>query len=338
MPDALKTLVETNRRYSSEYDVDDFSDLSNHLPMALYALRALGADDQRLEDYSTHYVERLSLKPRRHEAIEDDQWTQYLGQSRHESALADYFNERLRNDGVKATLSAVLPTLFVGVAAGAFHPLIRLAYGLEMQHPEEIAEALTYWTIAYLPLPTTGKPLASSEPLAILQELRAGPDLRKGDYLERNLNIFERMEEISAHPRYPDLFHAIDIDDQTLTNLATAGLWAYNAEPDFTVLHWITSCHAMRLVLPYLQQPQTALRYYWTAIATAYLTLRTPALQSDAETPSDQWTDIFRRALDSDDEHVLKFVYTCQQEDQVYPNPLYRVVAADKVDSDNDQT
>ena len=39
------------------------------------------------------------------------------------------------------------------------------------------------------------------------------------------------------------------------------------------------------------------------------------------------WPDIIRHALDSSDDHVIKLVYTCWDENNDHPNPLYHFAA-----------
>lgn len=49
------------------------------------------------------------------------------------------------------------------------------------------------------------------------------------------------------------------------------------------------------------------------------------SLPSSQPTP---WPDIFAGAVPSNDDHVIKMVYTCHRESTRYGNPLYQAAAA----------
>ena len=52
-------LLDASGQYDAEFDSGDFTGLSNHLPMALAALKRLGADDARLAAFASGYSQRL---------------------------------------------------------------------------------------------------------------------------------------------------------------------------------------------------------------------------------------------------------------------------------------
>lgn len=114
--------------------------LSNHLPMALVALDAMGADGQRLCAFASDYARRLG--PRRPGDPIDDAF---------EAAFARRL-DAIGRDGVDAVLREALPRLIPGVGAAAFHGLIRTAYGVIAGHAGEIAAGLAYWETRFLPL------------------------------------------------------------------------------------------------------------------------------------------------------------------------------------------
>jgi hypothetical protein len=102
---------------------------------------------------------------------------------------------------------------------------------------------------------------------------------------------------------------------------------------DFTMLHAVTSNHALRLVLTYIQDKEQAFLSYWNALLAAYVTLHCPIIKELRISENDlpDWEEIFSRAIQSSDEHVIKFVYTCFEESQIYDNPAYQSLAAEKV-------
>ncbi|MFT5357161.1 MAG: hypothetical protein ACI9KE_004393 [Polyangiales bacterium] len=115
METRLDELLEANRNFDSLYD----DALSNHLSMALIALRAMGADDATLEAFFENYSKRL--EPSLGRAAERD-------------------------------VGEALSKLSLGVGASAFHGLIQTAYAIEHGHALDIACALEVWERSYLPL------------------------------------------------------------------------------------------------------------------------------------------------------------------------------------------
>jgi hypothetical protein len=141
------------RQYSAEYRSGEITGLSNHLPMCLYALEELGASAARIDRFYEWYVRRLDK--RRVTGVErmrPSQWQTRLGEhaGNHEYFLL--FTRELERRAIPDVLAEYLPVLFKGVGGGAFHPLIRLAYALEMDSRAEIGESLASWCMAYLEL------------------------------------------------------------------------------------------------------------------------------------------------------------------------------------------
>ena len=56
-------LLDASGQYDAEYDNGGLTGLSNHLPMALAALKRLGADDTRLTEFAARYSQRLRPAP-----------------------------------------------------------------------------------------------------------------------------------------------------------------------------------------------------------------------------------------------------------------------------------
>jgi hypothetical protein len=320
MSDAvLHELLTTGLRYAPEYR----GGLSNHLPMALCALHALGAGEDRLRQFFERYTLRLSLAPAPGRPPAD--WQERLGRLEAYPDLLAGFAARLRDEGVDTTLRAVLPVLMEGVGAAAFHGLIRTAYGVEADHAGEVAAGLAYWACRHLPLEAAGPAVpAQRDPAAWLAAL-AGElaDVR----IEGGL-IFERMREVSRQGAFARHAPALVIDGATLPALADLAAQRYVATRNFTVLHLVTSCHALRLLLPWLPQRDAALRAYARAYAAGVvasgIALDTPALTM----PPLAWPAIAERALASNDDHVIKLVHTCRAEAAVYGDGARQHAAA----------
>jgi hypothetical protein len=120
-----------------------------------------------------------------------------------------------------------------------------------------------------------------------------------------------------------------------LSEVAEFAISAYASFDDFTLLHAVTATHAFRLITPFIADLALATRYLWRAIMIAALSAALP-LHGDWPTEishSAEWVDIAVRAIESDDEHVIKLVYTAFAESCVYPDARYQHVAMRQVAS-----
>ncbi len=314
-----------------EYSLGQLSGLSSHLPMAVIALARLGASDERLDEFGRRYSPRLRPFGRSADRVDAKNWRQTLGQSDLGPDYVAFFQREVQSRGRDATLRAYLPTLVPGVSGAAFHALIRLAYGLDAELDSEVTYGLAYWSVAYLELgeiPDCGVPC--SEPDDLLSQVRQSPPLPSGAPSTGSGLIFDRMAEVASRPGFATYAGAFAPNDDALRRLALASARLFSATADFIALHAVTATHALRLALPYLGNEQRALRYFWQALLGAYVTIGCPELRATPlEIP--EWNEIMTRAIHSNDEHVIKLVYTCSREEAHYRNELFQRIAAQKI-------
>src|SRR5271167_3680670 len=146
--DVLRNLLDAGAAFAPEYG----GGLSSHLPMALSALHSLGASDDRLRAFHARYSTQLAHRRRMSAgAPAIDPWLSGLGQYACFDALLQYALAAIRRDGRAHTLRQFLPRLMPGVAAAAFHGLIRTAHGVAADHDGEVAAGLAYWAARHLP-------------------------------------------------------------------------------------------------------------------------------------------------------------------------------------------
>lgn len=314
----LNELLDAGLRYAPEYR----GGLSNHLPMALGALQGLGASEARLRRFFDTYVGRLSPAPGG--AAPAQPWTEQLGRPEAYSALQAAMREAIRRDGRDATLRQVLPALWPGVGGAAFHGLIRTAYAVAAGHDGETAAALAYWACRHLPLGACepvppGSGLAPRAWLGQLADASAGAPAGGG-------LIFERMRQAAARPAHAALACRLTIAPDTLRELSALAMDRYLASADFTVLHLVTSCHALRLLLPHADDPTAALRWYAQAYAAAFVASGVTLSPAPAPAEPPGWQAVTERAIASDNDHVIKLVYSCREEASCYdPDTALRV-------------
>jgi hypothetical protein len=325
-----KWLVE-GRRFSAEFPAF----LANHLPMALVALRRLGASDRRLGEYFEWYQEtnRLVPAPPRVAPIERAHWTAALGERSRESDYRDFFGGEVERLGARGAIGAYLPVLLPGLAASATHGFMRLAYGAMRHDDAEIAIALGYWSATYLELgKISGAKPTTDDPAEVLLAMKSVESYR---HVETELDLlWHFMRAISAKPEFAAVVDALDIGPDTFQRVRQASLALFAGTLDFCALHALTGCHWLRLLQPFTPDPDSALRYFWQAIAALYPKIGFPELPGPSQLeswrrlPCPDWPAIEVAAVRSNDEHDISLTFSAREEWRAYDDRLYQVVAA----------
>jgi hypothetical protein len=137
----LTKLLKSVALYHPHYD----DRLATHLPMGLIALKRLNASDKKLKETFNNSIIGLDHIGNLDEIVAIDNLTDHLGESSKYSNYLKYFMNEIKSHGADFVLTTVLPILIPGLAASAFHALIRLAYAIEENNESEIAIALAFW-------------------------------------------------------------------------------------------------------------------------------------------------------------------------------------------------
>lgn len=334
----LHALLDAGQAHAPEYD----HGLSNHLPMLLQALHALGASPGRLEAYARRYAERL--EPASPPAAALARWTDALGHRGAYPALRATFAGMIERQGARATLADALPLLMPGVAAGAFHALLRTAHAVQAGHDGELASGLAYWAAAYQTLGTSDVPasLPRSLPDWVAAVLALPPPGDPGVEVPR---IVTRMVAWSHAPGFAAVAASLDAATP-LDDLARFAADAYAATRNFTVLHVVTSCQAMRMMAPWQPDPEAARRHYTIAVAAGLRAARlVPAMlaatRPDLPAPL-PWPKVIAAAMASDDDHLAKLVHACRALDAALGaapgGEVFRAAASQAVRADSRAT
>ena len=110
-------------------------------------------------------------------------------------------------------------------------------------------------------------------------------------------------------------------------------LQTYLHSRNFTVLHLITGLRALRVLstlLPATLDPRQLQQLLARAACAGWLAGRVQ-WQASPALPAPQslrWADLAHAALAQQDEHVIKLVHACWQEDQYRADPRWRQAAA----------
>jgi hypothetical protein len=300
--------------------------LANHLPMALLALDRLGADATTLQHFADAYTRKLLPAAVSNSALDPHD---VLGSSGDYPRFALFFQDRIREAGLEAVLRDWVPVLMPGLAASAFHAMIRLAYAIESGLDDEIALALAYWASEYaaLPLPLAPGEGTLDEIAERLRTVMAGHVFKPGI-------IIDKMLEIAWAPALAGA--AVQaIAAPSLPDIARFALQAYSRREDFTLLHIVTGCHAFRIVQRYAHDQALARRYLWQAVLAAWLTVEIASTGAPQQTAGDAIgigeREIAARALLATDDHVIKLCYSALCEYREYGDPAYLRVVVRKL-------
>lgn len=298
--------------------------LANHLPMAL---DRLGADGDTLRRFADGYTQRLLPAPACASALDPHD---YLGSSGDYPRFVRFFQDRIREAGVEPVLHDWVPVLMPGLAASAFHAMIRLAYAIEGGLEDEIALALAYWASEYASLPLPLEP-AEGTLEQIAERLRAALT----GYVFKPGIIIDKMLELAWGPALAGA--AVQPAEMpALRDIARFALQAYAQREDFTLLHIVTGTHAFRIVQRYAYDHALARRYLWQAALAAWLTVvvapgKRQAAQAGAALDE---REIAARALHSRDDHVIKLCHSALCEYREYGDAGYLQVATRKLELD----
>ncbi|MEA2339075.1 MAG: hypothetical protein QOE82_3082 [Thermoanaerobaculia bacterium] len=311
--DTCRSLLAGSQRFATTYGSGFF----NHLPMALLALERLGGDDARLREFAEFYEKRLHLKTPG-DALPNDDWRDALGKRKYEDAVTAKFEQHLRARGRDALLRDVVPQLTLGLASEAFHGLIRTAYSVDSGDDVDLPGALASWVTGFSELP--GSSSAKKFDVAADAFATIAADDRFASPIEGR-SIDGRIAKVNALPAFAD--YRSSITTVALPDLALIAARIFIATGDFVALHLVTACHAVRVLQRYL--PPSALDVLSTAMLAAYVVIGRPPLDDVAV---EEVTDLASLAAKSDDDHDLKLVYSCLQEETHYKSGLHRTAAA----------
>lgn len=282
---------------------------SNHLAMALVALEQLGAGPDVLErTFETHAADDGA-------EMRDDR-----------SALDERVAEVAR-DGIAATVRARVPRLAHGPATALFHPLIRLAYALDVSHQGQVAAALLDWERRHEVLPT---PTPSPGPRR-LPDVAAALAAQPGTWSETY-----DFEPVAQRPELRAALEGCALDEHTLDDLSAFAIAAHVTADHFVTLHLVTGARAVRAVAGWLdpEERNRLAAHALPEMAVAYAAVGAPPLLGPADLDAVRHAalparaTIAERAVAHRDPHVIKLANVALVEEERTADPLYRYAAA----------
>ena len=336
---ALDEALEILEPYGPEYH----GGLTNHGPMAVEALCALGRADTVIPWVDKY---RKGLEPRSLPTgrISAQAWRDLLGR---ESLVADwmaFFQNEMRERPWREVLTTWVPRLAGGLIAAAAHGPIRvghaargLAHADTAQRRRELAEGLGYWAATFHVLPGRAAVQSSRTgdlPSKMISTLQVLPLEQRGNFAL----ISQALAQLEAFTPFANILDLVDSSGDGsafLSDLTATFARAYlaNAKSVLSTIvfvHSVTGPSALRPMLPYLsaRDAAVALRYGWQAAAALFTVYGlTVAPKNCFASPSYDREDLVARAIESGDEHAIKFTEVCLREYELNPQPEYLLAA-----------
>jgi hypothetical protein len=336
---ALDEALEILKPFAPEYH----GGLTNHGPMAVEALCALGRSDAVIP-WVDRYRKALDPRPTPHDRITASNWRDALGR---ESRVADwmaFFESEMQEQSWQEVLKAWVPRLASGLIAAATHGPIRVGHAARAiarentpQRRNELAEGLGYWAATFDVLP--GQPSAHSRqagemPSAAISRLQILPPEQRGNF---GL-ISQALSQLDTFAPFAGAIDMVDASGDAslfLSDLAAtfARVYLENARSvlgAIVFVHSVTGPSSLRPMLPYLSPNVAAagLRYAWQAAAALFTVYGfKTGRQEELASQSFDHDGLITRAIESGDEHAIKFTEVCLREYALSPRPEYLAAA-----------
>lgn len=317
--------------------------LSTHAPMAVEALCALGQADRALGWLDRYRGPTVQLPPAR-ARIAATSWRAALGpdaaQASWEQANPRWrdwialFSDELAGAPWRSVVDTWVGRLAPGMAGAATHGVIRTSHAvramLRRDTPErraELARGLAYWASSYEEVKGRG-PAVELDRLALYHDVTGHPAAGR--------NIVEQLRHIAELPGFPaapaPLADGADPAaslSQLTRQFARAYLRHGTRHHTIAFLHAVTGPCALRRMAPCLSPAtlRAALPHAWqTAMAIYAIYARRDDPPVDPA-PRLSPVELVGRALDSGDEHAIKFTEALLAEHALAPDPAYLAAA-----------
>ncbi|HTO72034.1 MAG TPA: questin oxidase family protein [Myxococcota bacterium] len=334
------SLDETLRDLAA-YGPDLANGNTNHAPMAVEALCALGRADAA-PAWLARYRAQLLPMPERRERITQASWRSALARTERAGDWSDFFREELANEPWRAVLDRWVGRLAPALCASAAHGVIRvghaaraLAHGESPERVRELADALASWAFAWQVLPTSTAPAAKAYPAAeALAHVPVAPPERrvfKG-------SIVSALEGLDQFPEFAPAIDLLALGPDPAAQLAEltevfARVYVANAHDVLTCIvfvHGVTSVTALGHLLPFLSpaHQRAGMRFAWQTGAALYAAFGKSAPAREIEPPRESLEVLAERAVAHGDEHAIKLAEACLARNAIRPHPAYSAAVA----------
>jgi len=313
--------------------------LSNHGPMVMEALVALGRED-RVAAWARRYARGLELLPPGAPLSEAERVTALGDPSRHADWIATYVDDVATRSPAEL-IAREWATLSPGWAAS--HGVLRTAHAARAleradtpSRRRELAHGLGYWAARQdvrLPGEPGARAVAGLDVVTALSMVPLVPDARRVDaklIVDRLAPLFDDAAFIAA-------IEAVDLDalpvEQALRDLvaAAARLYVADGRNEISLLHGVTGTAALTLLLPWLDAParRLGLGYAFQTVAGLHAThSKRGGVPASVAAPGVDAATLAARAAERDEEHEIKLSEAALREYALEPRPELLAAAA----------
>jgi hypothetical protein len=321
------------------------NDFANHGPMGAEALCTLGFGKDVaswVEIYKRRVAHHDPPEPRfALDGADEQSWREALGRFERVGDWEQRFHRELNEEPWRDVVARWWPRLVPGLLAGLTHGLIRTAHAVRClsatQHPadlalQELSRGLAYWAARYRALPGHAS-IAGAHTVA---DAVAALDRAGSQAPASHAGLSIR----SHSPGYQQALAALRPRPAAviLSEMATTFAGVYLAHPEVApvpLIHGVTAPAAMRIVLAQLPEDlHTASVAAMWHVHVALLLMFTSSPGAEARSLGDaardalpSWHDLFGRALEHGDEHVIKLTEACYRENALQPDPRFAAAA-----------
>jgi hypothetical protein len=316
----------------------------NHIPMTLIAAYRMGAGPETMQRYIGHFKLRPEARPidkAGMEKLTQENWRDHLGKGEF-FQFVEFFDDWARKTSVDAVLKKCMPVLAEGLGGAFSHDLIRLAYAIDYNCAEEIAFSLAGLASGHQPsldFEGKGPPV---EPDALLSEIVKNTSaLQIKPYGGRSGPIAFRLGQVYASKEFSGSLKPVRVPEaDPLAKISEVIMEVFTQTHDFTLLHVLTTCQAMRSALPFVGDPRKSLSAYWYSACAAYITVvkaRSEVGKDSVAGDKPDWKELHSGAAAAEVEplsayeHTVKLTYSCWQESQHYKRDRYLALASREI-------
>lgn len=287
--------------------------------MVVEAMIRRGHADQ-VDQWLDAYEERLDPSPIAHRPITQGEWSSALGDPSRLGDWIGFFENELADAPWEEVLARWWPRLLPGMAASATHSVIRVGHnvrtlrdlGTSELRLQEFARALAYWAGRWLPVPGEVVTNDGPNPATALARLPA---------LGGEGSFPDLLQALAEHPEWPacastrltDTHERVEPQLKSLVSASTLHYASHGHGEPLMLVHAATAPNAVLRVLPSLPHGlwPASLKAAWAA-AAAITTLYSPTdpCAEDLAPRVTDAEDLFARAVEHGDEHVIKMADT----------------------------
>jgi hypothetical protein len=339
------SLMDPALEFLAAYGPDLRNGLTNHAPMAVEALVALGRADAVMP-WLENYRKGMLPRPVAHEHIERENWRTVLGNTKRVADWNAFFKNELKEAPWHDVLARWIARLAPGFCASAMHGIIRVGHAVRsLSEAEtsarirELADGLGYWAAAYQTLPTVQNTATSMRTQEAIARVPIIPPAQR----KFSGTIVSSLEALDEFPDFAPVIGLLDVTrdparvisdiSETFTRVYLAN--ARDVLSTIVFIHSVTGVVALRSLFPYLSDTiiRDALQYAWQGSCALYSAFgQSPARAGEVEPPRESRDTLIDMAVANGDEHVIKFTEACLREYDLNPSPVYLAAARHAID------